>query len=307
MTVLVAHMDTEVRRRARQLLEPEGYEVLEADTAARALELCRAEGPAVVLLGEDMMSPDGTPLLDSIKRDIDLFRTGVVLVSSDLALESTQAALRRGAQDVLRNPFEPGELIARVHAAERTKTLQEELDEQSRRLEALIFGDELTGLPNRRFVLTQLSALVSGAKRHERPFSVLMIDIDHFKQINDTYGHAAGDAVLATVAGTLRERLREEDWVGRLGGEEFAALLPDEDLEAAAVVAESLRHAIENMGVRLEDQGEILRVTVSVGYATLEAGEDADGVLRRADDALYAAKAGGRNATRGAASLRRRL
>jgi two-component system, cell cycle response regulator len=307
MTVLVAHKDTEVRRRARELLEPGGFVVLEADSGTQALELCRAERPSVVLIGEDLTSADGTLLLDSIKRDIDLFRTAVVLMSSELALGPTQLALRRGAQDVLRNPFEAGELIARVLAAERTKTLQEELDEQSRRLESLIFGDELTGLPNRRFVLTQLSALVSGAKRHERPLSVLMVDIDHFKQVNDTYGHAAGDAVLAAVAGTLRDRLREEDWVGRLGGEEFAALLPDEDLEGAAVVAESLRHAIEHMGVRLEDEGEILRVTVSVGYATLEAGEDADAVLRRADDALYAAKADGRNLTRGAASLRRRL
>ena len=305
--MLVAHADPSVGGRIRAVLEPRGWTVLEAQDADTALLVCRDEVPEVVLLGADLDTASGTRLLDAIKRDIDLFRIAVVLVAPDLELDAALLALRRGAQDLLRDPFDASELVARVHAARRTKILQQELDDQSRRRESLIFGDELTGLPNRRFILGQLSALVSGARRHARPLSVVMVDIDHFKAVNDTHGHAAGDAVLAAVAGTLRERLRKEDWVGRLGGEEFAALLPDDDAAGAAAVAEGLRHAVEHIGVRLDDDGEILRVTVSAGFATLAAGEGPDGVLRRADDALYAAKAAGRNLTRGAASLRRRL
>ena len=304
MQVLVAHTDPSVRQQVQDWLRPRGHRVLEADRGERALELCRAELPDVALVEEAMQAGDRA-LLDAVKRDVDLFRIAVVLVGDELELAPILDALRHGAQDVLRSPIEPSELIARVRAAERTKVLQEELTEQSRRLESLIFGDELTGLPNRRFLLTQLSALVSGARRHDRPLSAVMVDIDHFKVVNDTYGHAVGDAVLAAVASTLRERLREEDWVGRLGGEEFLALLPDEELEGAAVVAEGLRSAIEHIGVR--EGGDTLRVTVSVGWATLEDSEGAEALLRRADEALYAAKAAGRNVTRGAASLRRRI
>ncbi len=305
MTVLVAHSDVEFRRQARAVLEATGRRAVEAGGAESALALCRRESPEVAIVEAGLRSAEGTELLDSIKRDIDLFRVAVVIAGARLDDGEVAAALRRGAQDVLRLPLEPAELAARVQAAERTKVLQEELNHQSQRLESLIFGDELTGLVNRRFLLTQLAALVSGARRHDRPLSIVMLDIDHFKSINDTYGHAAGDAVLAGVATTLRDRLRTEDWVGRLGGEEFLALLPDVDGDGAAVVAEELRRSVEGMGVRHGD--DVIRATASVGWAQLEGDEGYEELLRRADDALYAAKHAGRNATRGAATLRRRL
>ena len=300
LSVLAAHADPEVRERARALLEPLGYRIHEADEPDAALELCRSERPDVVLVDDGPC----LGLLDQIKRDIDLFGIAVIVVTRDLKVEPVLALMRRGAHDVLAHPGSPAELVARVQSAARTKTLQEELTNQSRRMEALIYGDELTGLFNRRFLLTQLGALVSGARRHGRPLSVVMLDVDHFKSVNDEHGHAAGDAVLAAVAATLRDRLRAEDWVGRLGGEEFLALLPDDDAAGAATVAETLRSAIERMGVRYED--EMLQVTTSVGWATLEPDETPDDLLRRADDALYDAKRAGRNTTRGAATLRRR-
>jgi len=303
--VVVVHPDPALGAQAHGLLSPLGHLVVAAPDGPSGLELCRAQAPDVVLAHPAMQTADGLALLDAIKRDIDLFPSAVVLVSAVLDAGETAAALRRGAQDVLREPVDPAELVARLQAAARTKTLQEELSEQSRRLESLIFGDELTGAFNRRFLLTQLAALVSGAKRHERPLSVVMVDIDHFKQVNDEHGHAAGDAVIAAVAHTIRDRLRQEDWVGRLGGEEFLALLPDDGADGAATVAEGLRTAIEHMGVRTGN--DLLRITVSVGWATLEHDEDADSLIRRADDALYAAKRSGRNVTRGAATLRRRI
>ena len=305
MTVLVAHTDVEIRRLVRDVLEETGRPTVEAADADAALALCRRERPQVAFVESGLRTAEGLDLLDAVKRDIDLFRVALVLTARDLHPEAVPAALRRGAQDVLREPIDPVELIARVQAAERTKILQEELDAQSRRLETLIYGDELTGLVNRRFLLNQLGALVSGARRHDRPLSVVMLDIDHFKTVNDTEGHAAGDAVLVGVATTLRDRLRAEDWIGRLGGEEFLAILPDDDADGAAVVAENLREAVEAMGVRHE--GRMLRVTASVGWSSLEGDEGPEELLRRADNALYAAKRAGRNATRGAATLRRRI
>ena len=304
MTVLVAHTDVEFRRQARAALEATGRRTVEAGGAESALQLCRRESPEVAIVELGMRAQDGTELLDSIKRDIDLFRVAVLLAGAELDPQAVAGALRRGAQDVVRLPLDAAELAARVQSAERTKVLQEELNHQSKRLESLIFGDELTGLVNRRFLLTQLAALVSGARRHDRPLSIVMLDIDHFKSINDNHGHAAGDKVLAGVATTMRDRLRTEDWVGRLGGEEFLALLPDVDADGAAVVADELRHSIEAIGVRHQDQ--VIRVTASVGWARLEGDEGYEELLRRADDALYAAKRAGRNATRGAATLRRR-
>ena len=152
----------------------------------------------------------------------------------------------------------------------------------------------MTGLANRRSILTNLTGMVSGARRHDRPLTAAIIDIDHFKTVNDTRGHAEGDRVLAAVAHALREHLRAEDQLGRMGGEEFLALLPDSDARAAHKAFEKLRANVADIGV-----------TVSIGWATW-AGEDPDELLGRADDALYTAKARGRNCVVGAATLPRR-
>ena len=220
-----------------------------------------------------------------------------------------EESLRRGAHDLLIEPVIPAELVARVRAAARTKTLQEELVGQYRRLETMLHEDPLTGLFNRRYVLTRLAGLISGARRHGRPLSVAMIDIDNFKRLNDDHGHDAGDAALVATTIALRERMRAEDELGRLGGEEFLALLPDAAADAADVVAESLRVAVAGTRTLIDEL--VLNVTVSVGWATWDGLEDADALVKRADNALYAAKRSGRNAVRGAenlsASLPRRI
>jgi diguanylate cyclase (GGDEF)-like protein len=244
-------------------------------------------------------------LVADLKADAEAYRAAIVLVErAGLDLDAAVGALQRGVQDFLVEPFTDAELVSRVDAAGRTKVLQEELVVQAQRLETLIFEDALTGLANRRFILTQLGGLVSGARRHGRPLSIAVIDIDHFKAVNDEYGHAAGDAVLATVAATLRHHLRAEDQLGRLGGEEFLALLPDADAEAAAVAAEKLRAEVADTPAFYE--GMELHVTISVGWADWD-GESPEELLRRADEALYAAKDSGRDRAEGApASLHRR-
>jgi two-component system cell cycle response regulator len=305
MRVVLAHASPDTRARFARVLASVGHDVVQVGAAEAAIARCQAEPPDVALLDAALCHDGEDSLIAALKGDAEAYRTAVVLVERvDLDLETAVAALRGGVQDFLVEPVGDAELVARVEAAWRTKVLQEELVVQSRRLEALIFEDPLTGLANRRFILTQLGGLVSGARRHGRPLSVAIVDIDHFKAVNDAYGHAAGDRVLAAVTAALRDRLRAEDQLGRLGGEEFLALLPDADADAAAIAADALRAEVARTSVGYE--GRTLGVTVSVGWAAWE-GEPAEELLRRADEALYEAKARGRDRAVGApASLHRR-
>lgn len=290
--MIVAHADRDERRRIAGVLARGGHEVLEAPDSAGALS-ASLEGGADVLLLDGALGDD---LVERIKADAHAFRLAVVLVEREEPdAERTAALLERGVQDILIAPARDAELLTRVHAAGRTKVLQEEIVAQAGRLETLIFEDPLTGLANRRFILTQLSGLISAARRHDRPLAVAILDVDHFKLVNDRYGHAEGDRVLAAVAESLRTNLRAEDQLGRLGGEEFLALLPDTSADAAPAAADKLRRSVLDAGV-----------TVSVGWAVWD-GERGEELLRRADEALYAAKSRGRDCVVGApASLPRR-
>ena len=301
--VVVAHASPSSRERFVTVLTDVGHSVTAAGDAGEALARCRDQAPDVVLLDEALC--DDSSLLQAIKSDAEAYRAAIVLVERpDLNLDAAVRALERGVQDFLVEPVTDGELVARVHAAGRTKGLVQELVEQSRRLEAMVFEDPLTGVFNRRFILTQLGGMVSGARRHQRPLAVAMIDVDHFKAFNDLHGHAAGDLVLSQTASVMRAHLRAEDQLGRLGGEEFLALLPDTDAEAADAAGKKLCEEVAAAGVRHE--GHDLRVTVSVGWAAWE-GETADELLRRADRALYEAKRLGRGRAVGApATLQRR-
>jgi two-component system cell cycle response regulator len=305
VNVVLAHADSATLRRFVRVLSHVGHDVRALGSAAEAVAACRERTPDVVLVDVELCRDDGQDLLAVLKGDPTAYRSAVVLLERhDLDLDAAVSALRSGAQDFLVEPVSDAELVARVDAAGRTKVLQEELVVQSERLEAMLFEDPLTKLSNRRFILTQLAAAVSAARRHERPLSIAMVDIDHFKAVNDEYGHAVGDRVLAAVANAMRHHLRAEDQLGRLGGEEFLALLPDADARAAATTAEKLRSEIAALTV-VHDGGE-LAVTISAGWAAWE-GEPPEELLRRADEALYEAKRAGRDRVEGApATVQRR-
>jgi two-component system, cell cycle response regulator len=300
MRILLAHRSAAARDQLAEPLRAAGHDVLEAGGAAHAFATARQLRPDVLLLERALCERDKLPLLELIKSDAEIFRTAVVMIApAEVADEVARDELKQGAQDFLLEPVRDVELLARVQAAGRTKILQEELVEQTQRLESQLFEDPLTRLYNRRFLFSQLGALVSGARRHQRPMAVAMVDLDHFKAVNDRHGHETGDEVLIAAAEALQRGLRAEDVLGRLGGEEFLAVLPDTDAEAAATTGERLREAVERAGGPVP-------VTASVGWAVLEDGEPPDALVRRADTALYAAKAAGRNRVRGPATLPRR-
>jgi two-component system cell cycle response regulator len=292
MIAVVAHPSPQLRRAALETLEAAGCAVHEAVDAEEAVSACRRVR-ADVLLADENLGDGVLGVIDRIKRDPELFRTAiVVLAGNEIPTKVVLEALDRGADDVLRTPLHAGDLIGRSFAAARTKALVEELTKQNDRLEELVFFDELTGLRNRRAVLHELEMLLAGARRHGHRLSVLMIDIDRFKPINDEHGHRAGDEVLRAVGKRLTDRLRREDLAGRLGGDELLVVLPDTDSAGAGIAADAIRQAIGERPVRTT-AGPI-DVTVSIGIAQWQ-DEDLSRLLEEADRALYAAKAGGRD------------
>jgi diguanylate cyclase (GGDEF)-like protein len=293
--ILIADSSQDVRHTLRTPLAAEGLVVSEAADASRALEMLRTQRHQVALV-DAALPGGGFELLDALKTDPDLASTAVVILTDDLAVGVALDALDRGATDCLRKPIEPIEAVVRTRAALRVYELQQKLREGHERLTELVATDGLTGLLARRFLESHLRGLVAAAERHGRPLSVVMLDLDRFKAINDTHGHAVGDVVLRTAVNRMRSRMRKEDLLGRWGGDEMMLVLPDIDLAGATAAAEGMRAAIAETEVSVD--GRRIAVTVSAGAATWS-GDTAHELVRRADAALYAAKDAGRNRVHG--------
>ncbi|MEO8293117.1 MAG: diguanylate cyclase [Actinomycetota bacterium] len=295
--VLLVEDSLVVRTVVRQHLTEEGYRVVEVNDGTGAMSAMHEHRPDVVLMDIEMPVMDGFQILEAIKADPQLCDTPVVFLTASEGTDHLVRALQRGAHDYLRKPFEAPELIARVRAAVRVKALQDELRVRNAELELLAGTDALTGLWNRRHMQDELQTAVSAAGRHGHPLSVFMVDIDHFKVVNDEHGHPAGDIVLHWVADRIRRAVRTEDVAGRWGGEEFLAVLPWTGWDGATTVAERLRASIAKDPV--SDAGVAIPVTVSIGVATAYPGERVDEIVARADRALYRAKERGRNRVEG--------
>ena len=293
--ILIADGSDAARRALRATLEAGGLAVDEAADLREAVDLLHEEPHHVALVDSGL--PGGAlELLDVLKTDPDLAGTCVVLTSDDTASALVREGLDRGAIDCLRKPAEPVEALTRTRAALRIWQLQHKLREGNDRLTELAATDDLTGLLARRFLESHLRGLVAAAARHGRPLSVVMIDLDNFKDINDTHGHPVGDEVIRTAVDRMRSRLRAEDLLGRWGGDELMLVLPDIDLEGAVSAAEGVRRAIAD--TELSVDGERIPISISAGAAEWH-GESASALIGRADAALYEAKAQGRNRVHG--------
>jgi two-component system cell cycle response regulator len=293
IVVLLVEDSAVIRALVRRMLVAGGHAVVEAAGGAAALTVCREQQPDVVLLDVEMPEMSGWDVLAAMKADPDLRDVPVVFLTGRSDTTDIVDGLRLGAHDYLRKPCEPTELLARVQAAARVKRLQDELRQRNEDLDRISRTDGLTGLRNRRHVEEYLAKLTSLARRNVEPIAVLVIDIDHFKSVNDDHGHDAGDAVLREVAGRLQDSVRLEDMVGRWGGEEFLVVLPNTADQGAAELAERLRQVVADTPCRLTD-GDAVQVTISVGCAASLI-DDAGRLVRSADAAMYEAKQTGRN------------
>ncbi|MBD9506428.1 PleD family two-component system response regulator [Ensifer sp. ENS10] len=220
----------------------------------------------------------------------------ILLIAEQGSDEMVVRALDLGVTDYLMRPVDPNELIARSMTQIRRKHCNDRLRSSVQQTIELAVTDGLTGLHNRRYFDTHLKLLMDRAAARGRPLSICMTDIDRFKQVNDTYGHDAGDEVLREFANRIRTTVRGADLACRFGGEEFVVVMPDTSAEMAAGVAERLRMIIESLPFPVPQADGVLKVTASMGIATLRPGADtAEALLKRADTALYQAKHEGRN------------
>jgi diguanylate cyclase (GGDEF)-like protein len=295
--VLVAEDDRVLQDLVAELLSEAGYDVATASDGDEALQLARELAPDLVLLDVTM------PLLDGYTVCRELRASGptapqVIFLTAHGAVEDRVAGLDLGAVDYLVKPFNPPELEARVRAALRTKAALDALAADAT-------TDPLTGLLNRRQLEARAAAAIHLARRHRRPLSCLLLDIDHFKEVNDRYGHLAGDAVLREVARRLRESIRRSDVVARFGGEEFLLLLPETECGGALLAAERIRRYLAAAPVALPPPRPALFVTASIGVAGWSPDlPDAAALFEAADRALYQAKGSGRDRVAPAAGPR---
>jgi two-component system cell cycle response regulator len=291
-----------------QTLEDYACETLRAHDGHAAIDLAIRERPDLVILDIMMPGLDGIATCRLLMADARTRDIPVIFLSARGEAADLREGLEAGAHDYVRKPFHADELVARVQSALRFKRKQDELVAARRELEAkntelarLAVMDGLTELYNHTHLLKQLEGEFLRASRYGKRLSFLMMDIDYFKRVNDRFGHRTGDRMLREMAAIFRAQLRSIDVVGRYGGEEFAVILPETDHEGALAIAERLRQAVETHPFELGEEGEPLRVTISIGVATFPGPrvKRAEDLVETADRRLYQAKAGGRNLVQG--------
>jgi diguanylate cyclase (GGDEF)-like protein len=313
--VLIADDDRAVLGQIRSGLEGAGYSFVEAGDGAQALTALRTHHPDLLLMDVEMPGMGGVEVCRIVKANQGLAGFGflpVILMTARRTIGKVEG-LELGADDYLVKPFDMLELSARVKAMLRLKALQDTLVEKNRaldranheleqkRLELLQLSrtDGLTGLLNRRHFDERLEAEFARSLRYRAPLSCFMLDIDHFKKVNDAWGHPFGDVVIREVALVARRALRDVDVLARYGGEELVALLPETAPAEAWRAAERVRQGVEALRLTCTDQrgAHVVRCTVSLGVATFPAGHLGSGpeLVHAADASLYAAKRAGRN------------
>lgn len=294
--VLVVDDDPVQRRILRAGMVRAGYQVEEAADGQEALERVIAGGPRLVITDWMMPRLDGPNLIRCIREADQQAYTYIILLTARDGKADVVNGLHAGADDYLSKPFNVEELRARVAIGGRILDLEARLHAAMGRLEALALEDGLTGLLNRRAIMEHATAELARAQREGHNLGIVMIDVDHFKAVNDRHGHPIGDEVLKLVAQTLAAGKRGYDWAGRWGGEEFLLVLPGATADIACAVAERLRASVAGACLHGPDGSEI-RVTISAGVCAIPPGGRFrfDVYLQQADEALYEAKRAGRD------------
>lgn len=272
------------------------YEIVEATNGIDALAALYApDGPRLAILDWLMPGMSGVEICSRIRSQPDQPYIYMLLVTAREDRRSLLEGLGAGADDYLVKPFDSEELSYRLRTGIRIIELEDRLRSTQSRLEHEATHDNLTGLLNRGTVIEALKRELERGHRSGNETSIILADIDHFKQVNDTYGHVAGDCVLQEVSGVLHETIRSCDWLGRYGGEEFLIVLPDTRPEEAAILAERLREKVEAHLVQIGAQ--CLNVTLSIGLdgTQPDALASVESLILNADSALYDAKRHGRN------------
>ncbi len=293
MRILVLHNSGFYRTTLKTLLEAWGYDVAAVGDGYEAVQILEGEDPPRLAILDAMMpGMNGLEICERIRSQKKNY-IYIMMVSSDDQQSSVLKAYEYGADDFIRRPFDDCDLKLRLRVAERILKSQQELVDAREALKFEASHDPLVRLWNRKAILNLLTIELSRAKRMHSSLSVFFADLDHFKSVNDRYGHLIGDEVLRNAAVRMSGEMREYDHFGRYGGEEFLAVLPNCTAEVAREVAERVRQSVAERAV-LTDPVRV-ELTVSIGVAQWRANDELPHLLERADLALYRAKDGGRN------------
>ena len=296
MKVLIADDELVALRLLESSLRRWGYDVIVANDGYEAYQiLLSPDAPKLAVLDWMMPGVDGTQLCHDIRQNKPEPYTYILLLTGKHAQDDIIAGLDAGADDYVTKPFAPAELKVRLRTGKRILYLQEQLINAREALRDQASHDQLTGLWNRAAILDILENELGRAQRQDASFAVAMADLDHFKQINDSFGHPTGDEVLRAAAKAMRESVRRYDSIGRYGGEEFLIVLPGCDRSNAIAHAERMRAAIARIAV--QTPSGTVRATMSLGVAVADkdSAADAFALIQAADVALYRAKHDGRN------------
>jgi two-component system cell cycle response regulator len=298
MKLLIAEDDLTSRTILTAVVSKWGYEPIAVEDGSAALQIMQAENPPRILLVDwEMPEISGLALCKEIREQESSDPPYIVLLTSRNSTDDIVAGLESGANDYICKPFQNAELNARLQVGKRMLGLQQELNNAKEEMAFQASHDALTGLFNRRAVMAAMEREIERTKRNAQPLYICMCDIDHFKSINDTYGHLAGDAVIKEVANRFNATLRPYDLVGRYGGEEFLILVNSDESHVEDLF-ERIRKAIATEAFVYEQTP--IQVTISCGvtkYAPPTDNRDETALLAAADAELYKAKESGRNKT----------
>ncbi|HWS73429.1 MAG TPA: diguanylate cyclase [Thermoanaerobaculia bacterium] len=304
-TIAVVDDDAAIRRLVRLFLTRAGFGMFECTTGEEARAKLAEEPWDLAILDRRLPDMDGVLLCHELKSNAAYRNRYVIMLTGEAEQQDKVEGLDLGADDYITKPFQYPELLARVRAGKRIVDLQNELVEKNQRLELLSITDGLTKLHNHRHFQDELARAFEESQRYQRPLSLAMIDIDFFKKVNDTYGHAVGDEVLKAISKRYSESVRSTDLVARYGGEEFAVMMPETELDDAIAFAEKIRSLVQDTPI--ETQAGPLQTTVSLGVSSVPHSKihSSKELIVAADKALYRAKRNGRNQVQ--AEMRRDL
>jgi two-component system cell cycle response regulator len=290
--VLIVDDDEAIRESMNEFVDMSGYHSLTAASAEEALDMLASEAVDVVIT--DIMLPgmDGLELTDRIKKELDI---DVIVMTGYSGDYSYEEAISKGASDFVFKPVRFEELLLRLRRVLKERRLTQERVQMLDKLKRLSITDGLTKLYNSRYFYNQLKAEIDRTARYQRPLSLLLLDIDQFKEYNDSFGHLEGDKVLLRLGQVIRSCLRKMDSAYRYGGEEFTVILPETEGDEAATVAERIRSSVSEEAFFPRDQNEKFTITISIGVTEYIHDEEIAIFVQRADKAMYLSKQSGRN------------
>ena len=301
--ILIAEDDPVSRKLLEKILIKAGNKVVSVENGQKALELFNDKFFPIVLTDWMMPEMDGLELCRAIRKNTYPGYVFIILLTAKDSKDDIIRGLRAGADDYLTKPFSHAELIARLNTGKRVLELERSLKDANEEIRILSITDPLTGTYNRGYMTERLPQEIKRARRYSRVLSIILCDIDHFKKVNDTYGHLVGDRALKDFAQCIKHSIRQDvDWTARYGGEEFLIVLPETDVNGASVMAERLKSELSQRVT--ETQGKQISITASFGLTgfgpdTPDEMISPEAMISKADKYLYQAKREGRNRAMG--------